>query len=221
MSITPRVTRRLYERMQLAPDVKRRTSVPKFDGATPGPDPSGAQPPKYPPSLPSLAPRPLPPFPLSPDTIFIPSSLPTSLLPVFRQTFPDLTPIIGEEVDEFLTVEYLYWNIDVISTTGEDTTGVSLRRETSPIYIYIYLSLSLRPIRLLCKCPETRAKEEPVERRLQRNCYNVKVVTRTLGFFSSSPSSSFSFPLFVFSLFIFRRGARENFHEGRRRFPES
>lgn len=142
MSITPRVTRRLYERMQLAPDVKRRTSVPKFDGATPGPDPSGAQPPKYPPSLPSLAPRPLPPFPLSPDTIFIPSSLPTSLLPVFRQTFPDLTPIIGEEVDEFLTVEYLYWNIDVISTTGEDTTGVSLRRETSPIYIYISLCLS-------------------------------------------------------------------------------
>lgn len=62
MSITPRVTRRLYERMQLAPDVKRRTSVPKFDGATPGPDPSGAQPPKYPPSLPSLAPRPLPPL---------------------------------------------------------------------------------------------------------------------------------------------------------------
>lgn len=34
MSITPRVTRRLYERTQLAPDVKRRTPVPKFDGAT-------------------------------------------------------------------------------------------------------------------------------------------------------------------------------------------
>lgn len=37
MSITPRVTRRLYERMQLAPDVKRRTSVSKFDGATRAP----------------------------------------------------------------------------------------------------------------------------------------------------------------------------------------
>lgn len=37
MSITPRVTRRLYERMQLAPDVKRRTPVSKFDGATRAP----------------------------------------------------------------------------------------------------------------------------------------------------------------------------------------
>lgn len=219
MSITPRVTRRLYERMQLAPDVKRRTSVPKFDGATPGPDPSGAQPPKYPPSLPSLAPRPLPPlarhhfYPILPSHEFA-----SRISANFPRPNPDNRRGSRRVSNRGIFIleyrRYLYngrgYNRCVFET-----------RNLAYIYIYIYLSLSLRPIRLLCKCPETRAKEEPVERRLQRNCYNVKVVTRTLGFFSSSPSSSFSFPLFVFSLFIFRRGARENFHEGRRRFPES
>lgn len=219
MSITPRVTRRLYERMQLAPDVKRRTSVPKFDGATPGPDPSGAQPPKYPPSLPSLAPRPLPPlarhhfYPILPSHEFA-----SRISANFPRPNPDNRRGSRRVSNHGIFIleyrRYLYngrgYNRCVFET-----------RNLAYIYIYIYLSLSLRPIRLLCKCPETRAKEEPVERRLQRNCYNVKVVTRTLGFFSSSPSSSFSFPLFVFSLFIFRRGARENFHEGRRRFPES
>lgn len=219
MSITPRVTRRLYERMQLAPDVKRRTSVPKFDGATPGPDPSGAQPPKYPPSLPSLAPRTLPPlarhhfYPILPSHEFA-----SRISANFPRPNPDNRRGSRRVSNHGIFIleyrRYLYngrgYNRCVFET-----------RNLAYIYIYIYLSLSLRPIRLLCKCPETRAKEEPVERRLQRNCYNVKVVTRTLGFFSSSPSSSFSFPLFVFSLFIFRRGARENFHEGRRRFPES
>lgn len=217
MSITPRVTRRLYERMQLAPDVKRRTSVPKFDGATPGPDPSGAQPPKYPPSLPSLAPRPLPPlarhhfYPILPSHEFA-----SRISANFPRPNPDNRR--GSRRVSNHGIFILEYRRYLYNGRGYNRCVFETRNLA---YIYIYLSLSLQPIRLLCKCPETRAKEEPVERRLQRNCYNVKVVTRTLGFFSSSPSSSFSFPLFVFSLFIFRRGARENFHEGRRRFPES
>lgn len=217
MSITPRVTRRLYERMQLAPDVKRRTSVPKFDGATPGPDPSGAQPPKYPPSLPSLAPRPLPPLPRHHFYPILPSHEFASRISAnFPRPNPDNRR--GSRRVSNHGIFILEYRRYLYNGRGYNRCVFETRNLA---YIYIYISLSLQPIRLLCKCPETRAKEEPVERRLQRNCYNVKVVTRTLGFFSSSPSSSFSFPLFVFSLFIFRRGARENFHEGRRRFPES
>lgn len=136
MSITPRVTRRLYERMQLAPDVKRRTSVPKFDGATPGPDPSGAQPPKYPPSLPSLAPRPLPPLARHHFYPILPSHEFASRI---SANFPRPNPDNRRGNRRVSKRWNIYIGISTLSLhTGEDTTGVSLRN-----LAYISLSLSL------------------------------------------------------------------------------